>query len=164
MPTWGMLWSGAIGSFTAAVIGGLVALLVVRLTNKNQARLAAEAREKAAIADFVAAADRLITEYEQGRQAIESLLHAMIAASVRWQLELKDRKMSSLLVDLPHRLANRAMDAYTTKERHDSPEFDKLLNAVVDVRFIALGWQDADPKERAAHRDELAGIARRTQQ
>lgn len=47
------LWSGVIGSFVSAVLGGLVALLVVRLTNGQQRRNAAEAREIEAIAEFI---------------------------------------------------------------------------------------------------------------
>lgn len=48
------LWSGTLGSFIAAIVGGLVALGVVRLTDRQQRKIAAEAREIAAISEFLA--------------------------------------------------------------------------------------------------------------
>ncbi|MCQ1951594.1 hypothetical protein NNX28_16880 [Arthrobacter sp. zg-Y859] len=152
-----VLWSGAIGSLVAALIGGLVALGVVRLTNKNQARLAGEAREKAAIADFIASADGFLTEYSEGRRAIESLLQQTMAASVRWQLELSDEDMASELILWPHHLVNLAVKASEAEADGGDPadEYEALLQAVMEVRFAALEWHKANQGQRNEYRRRL---------
>ncbi|MBP2269242.1 hypothetical protein J3A64_004782 [Pseudarthrobacter sp. PvP004] len=57
--SWAQLWSGAIGSFVAAVIGGLVALMVVHMANSHNQKLASDARELAALADLIAGSEEL---------------------------------------------------------------------------------------------------------
>lgn len=57
------LWSGAIGSFVAAILGGLVALIVVRLTNRQQRRNAIEVREIDAVAEFLSTVESVIRTF-----------------------------------------------------------------------------------------------------
>lgn len=154
------LWDGAIGSLAAAFIGGLVALGVTWLTNRHQSRLAAEAREKAAIADFLAGADLLLAEYGEGERAIEGFERVMAAASIRWQMELSDPDMAFEVMSWPHHLGELARRAYAAERagsRH-SPEGVRLDKAVQDMRYAALGWPKATPERRKFFRENLSGL------
>lgn len=115
---WLQLWSGALGSlggalvgifgtFLAAIIGGVVALVVVRLSNDHQerlgrqqgelqARLAAEQaeqrkaeatriRENSLIADLIVATDDMLNALWEGREAIEAVLRRMAATITVWK-------------------------------------------------------------------------------
>lgn len=87
---WQELWGGVIGSFVAAVLGGLVALLVVRLTNRQQQRSAEEARETAAISDFVAIVTGFIYSHPHAEERdISEFRTNAQAAAVRLQLASK---------------------------------------------------------------------------
>ncbi|MDR7083588.1 hypothetical protein J2X01_002883 [Arthrobacter ginsengisoli] len=68
------LWGGVIGSFLAAVVGGLVALMVVRLTNGHQSKLDARGRVIAAIGDFNAAVDAIPRSLSNGREPVQVLV------------------------------------------------------------------------------------------
>lgn len=149
-PEWVQLWSGTVGAFLAALIGGLVALAVVRLTNRSQARLAAEAREKAAIADLVAGSDRFLTEYRAGFTSIEPLAHLVEAAGVRWRMELSHEGMKAEIFRWPAILRNRARRAYEASSEGNSNtvEYEALLDAVAELRFAVMDWPSIDDKER----------------
>ncbi|UKA59182.1 hypothetical protein [Arthrobacter sp. FW306-2-2C-D06B] len=88
--TWVQLWSGTFGAFVAAIIGGLVALVVVRLTNRHQSKLAAQGRVLAALADFQAALSELQRRYTDGREAIGQLVIQADSASNRITMDLDD--------------------------------------------------------------------------
>ena len=138
------------GTLVAAIVGGLVALLVVRLTNKHQSRLAAIAREKAAIADVIAGADMLLTEYSWGVKGIDAAANALGAAAARWCMELSDPKMAGeILLWSPYlgRLAFGAHEAEQAIITHTT-EFDALLKSVNVLRFSVLGWPSADKEEQ----------------
>ena len=88
--TWTELWSGAIGAFVAAIVGGMVALVVVRSTKGHQSELAAQARVVAALADFQAALSELPRRYTDGKEAIGQLVIQADAASNRITMDIDD--------------------------------------------------------------------------
>ena len=153
MPSPEVLWSGVIGSLFAAVMGGLVALVVVRLTNRNQSRLAAEAREKAAIAELVVTADLLFPLRDDVRPANDVQLRRMESATVRWLLELEHPGLLEELTEWPLHLARLAIEMQ--RERDGTYEqfvaFDTLSEAVDALRSLALNWHKSNEK----HREQL---------
>lgn len=154
---WIQLWSGLFGSFVAALIGGLVALLVVRLTNGHQSRLAVEAREKAAISDLVASSNRLLTEYAQGERAVESLIQLMDAAAVRWRMELAHEGMAEEVERWPLHLAGLGRHLYEAEigGRRDPVNFKRLADAVFTLRSTAMDWHRMDVGARDRQVSEL---------
>lgn len=151
------MWDGTFGSLAAAIIGGLVALGVVRLTNRHQSRLASEARERAAIGDLVANAQRLVTEFTGGRLAIEHLLQGMLSATVRWQMETSSRDLMGEIDLWPHHLSTHALNAYEM-ERHGQDNraaWDPLVEGVVALRGVALSWPEAKKSARQRAIDGL---------
>ena len=80
-----VLWSGIIGSVVAAVLGALVALGVVWLTNRHQSDLARQARKEAAIQ-----AERQLEAQEKG---LREQLQAQ-ESGLREQLEEQKRESS----------------------------------------------------------------------
>lgn len=151
-PEWIQLWDGVFGAFVAAVVGGLVALFVVRLTNRHQSRLAVEAREKAAIADLLASSNRFITEYSQGYKAIEHLVPPMEAAAVRWRMELDDERLADELSKWPHHLAGLAWTLCNIEESHgvNGKAYSDLSTAIDQLRTTGMMWHklDKNSKER----------------
>lgn len=91
--TWIAFWNGAIGAFVAAVLGGVVALMVVRLANAHQTHGLERSLEISAIADFVSTAEGLLwdlrrrhdDEGENGQELGVQLVH-MRAASTRFEM------------------------------------------------------------------------------
>lgn len=80
-----VLWSGIIGSVVAAVLGALVALGIVMITNRHQSDLATQARREAA-----AQADRQLEAQEKG---LREQLQAQ-ERGLREQLEEQKRESS----------------------------------------------------------------------
>ncbi|QDG88080.1 hypothetical protein [Pseudarthrobacter sp. NIBRBAC000502770] len=78
------------GAFVASVIGGLVALMVVRLTNKHQSKVATHGRVVAAFADFHAALSQMPRRYMEGRDVIQRLVIEADAASNRITMDIED--------------------------------------------------------------------------
>lgn len=161
---WLQLWDGVIGSFLAAIIGGLVALAVVRLTTKHQSRLAAESREKAAIAEFAAAAGQLLNKYSRGIPKVESLRQLLDTASFRWRMEAHEDldEIGAWPAHLSS-LAIKALEAGDSSQGN-SPEYAKLRKSVVLVRLLALEWADSDQKARdkwmeRLEKERLGGLA-----
>ncbi|MFJ6378061.1 hypothetical protein ACIQH9_20365 [Pseudarthrobacter oxydans] len=88
--TWLGFWNGAIGAFVAAFVGGIVALMVVRLTNRHQSNLAAKGRVLAALADYQVALSELPRRYAEGNEAIRKLVMQADAASNRISMDMDD--------------------------------------------------------------------------
>lgn len=152
--TWISFWSGTIGAFVAAVIGGLVALGVVRLTNGHQSKLAAEQREKAAIADLAAAADALMRRYDEGIPVIQDIVIQATAASDRWQMETDHAGLKLEIARWPHHIGALALDLHAGDFRNPeggpSDEFKRLGGAVVELRELAMDWMRAPRAGREA--------------
>lgn len=150
--TWVAVWNGAIGAFVAAVIGGLVALGVVRLTNRHQSRLAMEQREKAAIADLCAEADSLVRRYSGGVSEITTLMTRATAASDRWRMETDHPGLASEIARWPQFVSTLALDAYLS-DTGEGPaeewaEFRRLAESVATLRGLLLEWPRAKHAER----------------
>lgn len=154
---WAVLWSGAVGSFIAAVLGGLVALAVVRLTNRHQSRLAAESREKAAISELVAAASWLLPALDEEQPNRPSILRVLEAAVVRWTLELEHVDMRSELQVWPHHLVMLAtrLDNAEAASADQFQAFIELSDAVQEIRRAALCWHRTD---RAGREELVKGL------
>ncbi len=145
------LWSGAIGSFVAAVLGGLVAFVVVRLTNGQQRRLAAEGREKAAIADLLAATAAMMKKYRDGPQAIQDLLIDSEAAAVRWILDSNNEALAAEIRTWPYRMTVLAHDAWDAHDDGlDTTElFEQLIDAWQALYEFGTAWPTQNKKQRA---------------
>ncbi|QDW30050.1 hypothetical protein FFF93_009950 [Arthrobacter sp. KBS0702] len=153
------LWSGVIGSFVSAVLGGLVALLVVRLTNGQQKRHAAEARQIAAIADLLAATAAMIKKYREGAAVIQDLLLAAEAASLRWQMEDENKILPGEIGKWPYHMGTLALATFTNREveADRSRYFDLMSAAWTELSFCAMAWPKATPAQRDAHVSLLQG-------
>ena len=142
LPDPNVLWSGALGSLVAAIIGGLVALTVVRMTNGHQSRLATERSEKAALAELEASATRLALEYQDGHESIKRLLHEMITAAARWRMESSNRSMTDEVSAWPVFLTSLAREAF--QELQDTGDettaHDKLTHAFARLQFFCINW------------------------
>jgi hypothetical protein len=95
--TWLVFWNGAIGALVAAFVGGMVALMVVRLTNSHQSTLAARGRVVAALGDFQAALSELPRRYTDGKEAIGQLVVQADAASNRITMDIDDSALATEL-------------------------------------------------------------------
>jgi hypothetical protein len=95
--TWLGFYGGAAGALVAAFVGGIVALMVVRLTNKHQSNLAADGRVIAALADFQAALSELPRRYTEGDEAIRKLVMQADAASNRITMDMDDFRLAEEL-------------------------------------------------------------------
>jgi len=150
---WGQLWSGVIGSFAAAVVGGLVALGVVRLTNRQQSRLAKDARARAAAADVAAAMNAMDMRAHKGDMEIVDLYLVASAASVRWRMDNDDRGLDRELNLWPGHMAQLVFAATGRRSRGkrvaEKTEIDRLLkDAVLEFETFAIAWPNASEVER----------------
>lgn len=84
--TWIGFWNGAIGAFVAAIIGGLVALTVVRLTNRQQATHAEETRQIAALADLLGANEQFSQTYHSSLDGVSRGVVPIRSAIARLQM------------------------------------------------------------------------------
>lgn len=138
---WSLLWSGVLGSFVAAVVGGLVALFVVRLTNAHQTRLSREAREKAAMAELEASATQFVLEY--GRKTDTTpVMHQMLAAAARWRIESANTELGDEIVEWPGflvLLAVKALDEKKSGTGSDEAQ-DRLRAGLARVQLICSRW------------------------
>lgn len=182
---WVQLWAGLLGAVPAAilsaVVAALVAMFVLDRSNKNQQELAAEAvmvqrklaaeqlreqrtealraREQAAIAEVIIAAEDFL---EVTRWTQEDLLHRvreLKLAIARWRAELGVGKMQHEMLSWPPVLRQTAFalsasahgDADTRKE-----VLSLLVNGIATITTAALAWQRSDAEERVLICEELA--------
>ncbi|MBD1593712.1 hypothetical protein HC744_16910 [Arthrobacter sp. S1_S22] len=153
--TWIAIWNGAIGAFVAAVIGGLVALGVVRLTNAQQREQANEGRVIAAIADFVAEAHGLRSVYDAGDDgAVEERYLRMKAAVVRLRMASRSVwHLSQILEEWTYQL-RKATLLYERAEVHESTSTSavgRLLEDTMDILDVLPEWAFADSLRRDSH-------------
>lgn len=154
--SWAQLWSGVIGSFVAAVIGGLVALAVVHLTTAQSKRQTEEARQIAAIADLVSAAEGLFfSGVETSEAALEHHL-PMRSALIRLQMSGPDAvKLVEAIRLWPHELTSLRI-SLTKMQGGDwgQPDRDKVAMAINDaVARLAIclpTWTSESDVKRSA--------------
>ncbi|MBD1593711.1 hypothetical protein HC744_16905 [Arthrobacter sp. S1_S22] len=151
--TWIGFWNGAIGAFVAAVVGGLVVLGVVRLTNSHQSDLASSARERAAAADMAAARSAMTKKFRDGKQAIQDLYLSAEAASLRWQMELTNEDVADELDRWPHPVAMLALDVIRqgVDAEAENEAFDRLADVTSDIEVFVVAWSKATLHEREQH-------------
>jgi hypothetical protein len=154
------LWSGTIGAFVAAVMGGLVALLVVRLTTNHQERLAREQleaqryetsrrAENALIADLIVAAQDMLNALPD-RDGLELARRRMAAGIVAWKLEASNKDLFTVLPAWPHRLLNAGQMSVDSDIQEERIEFHRKLRERVGIFCKALeAWPAADATRRA---------------
>lgn len=107
--TWLVVWNGAIGAAVAAFVGGMVALMVVRLTNSHQSKLAARGRAIAAIADFNAAILAMPRTRFDPREVVQSLVKQAEAAAHRMIMDMDDLELAEELALWPLELGSMAV-------------------------------------------------------
>ncbi|GAA3399377.1 hypothetical protein [Pseudarthrobacter polychromogenes] len=150
--SWAQLWSGVIGSFVAAIIGGLVALWVVRLTNGQQKQHASDARQIAAIADLLAAVSAMEKKYGDGPVAIQDLLLVVQAAAIRWVIEADDEKLSGELAHWPYHMGTLALKTHANFDSDKRETYlTWLFNAGSDLTLCGMAWPKGTPSTRDAH-------------
>lgn len=151
--TWVAFWNGAIGAFVAAVLGGLVALLVVRLTHGQQKRLASEGCEKAAIAELLAATGAMLKKYRDGPEAVQDLLLTAEAAAIRWSMESNHASLGAEVQTWPYYIGQLALDAWDSY-RIDGKTDVKIFRAMSEgwsvLSAFAMYWTELPEKNRAA--------------
>jgi hypothetical protein len=132
--TWIAIWNGAFGAFIAALLGGLVALGVVRLTTADQRKQASEGRAIAAIADFVADAHAMRSIYNAGDGwAIEERYLRMKAALVRLRMaSARTAGLSTLLEDWTYQL-RKATLLYDRADTYSAPSVKRVAQLIEKV-------------------------------
>lgn len=151
-PWWLALWGGVIGSFVAAILGGLVALIVVRLTNRHQSRIAATGREHAAAADMTASCSAIVKLYDQGPHAIRDFVLQVEAAAFRWAMEGTHSGLAKEIHFWPNHVGFRGLELAQAREHSDETEankaFDRLASSVAMLETVVLQWPTADRRAR----------------
>lgn len=152
--SWAQLWSGCIGSFVAAVVGGLVALMVVRLTNSHQSRLAAKARVVAAIADFCAAIVMFPRTLFDDKTVIQALVKQAEFAGIKLFMDLEDRTLAKELRKWPLELGSLALKASTLyADGQEAPALaaqDHLYTASREIVETLVLWPHSTSDEVAS--------------
>lgn len=162
------LWSGAIGSFVAAVLGGLVALFVVRLTNCQQRRSAAEAREIAAISEFVSQMQVLSVTFQNPEEfKPREQMAALFSAVVKLHMGGPSVKgLADVLDEWPSELVNMAtMDVRTRAQgmRALKTDVHEILADAGAIVFRELrNWHLEDNETRKSHLTTLIALGVRT--
>jgi hypothetical protein len=141
--TWIAVWNGAIGAFVAAVLGGAVALVVVRLTNAQQRRGVERTVEIAAVADLVAAIEELEwavhVRVEAGKPFDPSpYMVPMRAAITRlWMSSHEAEPLAELVLQWPLKLG-RLVSAYTDALARKEPYASEIAQSISDVSTAAM--------------------------
>ncbi|MHA7144215.1 hypothetical protein ACX80U_05795 [Arthrobacter sp. TmT3-37] len=155
------LWSGTIGSLVAAFIGGLVALIVVRLTN-GQARRQAERQEQiSAMADLLAAAEQtlfIIAKDERLAATTSSFLN-MRSAVHRLHMSGGDARPVAEVIDRwPYLLTSLRTDLEMARQEGSGDEekyFGRLNSGVTELVLSLRSWTDGSKRTR---RDALRSL------
>lgn len=124
------LWSGAIGSFVGAVIGGLVALIVVSLANRHQKRLS----EAAMDLQKRLAREALAEQREQSRIALEEQRESLQTQLRENRAEASKTREIAALADLIPSLGSLTL---TAMDMHDP---SKLAPLVGQLQAASARW------------------------
>lgn len=148
--TWAELWSGVIGSFIAAVIGGLVALLVVRLTNSQGSRHAEKARQVEAIANLVASAEAANFTAARSEDPMVQF-HEMRAALLKLRMSGTDSQpVAHAINPWPHKLTSLLLTVMGMgRNTEDFKQLWSVVNSAISTLSTLLpDWPEASPEER----------------
>lgn len=143
--TWIAFWNGAIGAFVAAVLGGVVALIVVRLTNAQQRHGVDRTVEVAAVADFVAAIEeleRVVLYRLEDPRTFDALPYTlrMRAAITRLSLSRKAAVPVADQLYLWPTALEILVEAYLTAKREDYARSKELAQKLSYVCDAAARW------------------------
>lgn len=140
-PEWIQLWSGGVGAFVAALIGGLAALLVVRLTNRQHGLEASKGRQIAAIWELLVALDEMvrIVAGTSSQQDIEPSVSRLQGASARLQMEIPKGAMRTEL---------RRSTIFFHRFAEEVAESASFGDAVGVFRFEIMQWPSASRKDK----------------
>ncbi|MCY1675602.1 hypothetical protein OVA06_12945 [Pseudarthrobacter sp. SL88] len=162
--TWIAFWNGAVGAFVAAVIGGGVALIVVRLTNAQQRRGVERTVEIAAVSDIVAAIEELewvVYVHVQPGKPFDPrpYLVPMRAAITRYWMSSRDAEVvGEIILTWPIKLG-RLIASYQTAVKREEPYASDILRSISDLSTIAMIALPKFSSTRLGHRsDALASI------
>lgn len=160
---WVTLLAGTIGGIPAALLAALVAMAVLKRSNRKQQELvelqlrkarqeASEVRERAAVADTVSSAMGLLTASMESREEVKREVSSLRSALVRWQLELGKGSLTRELDRWEPLLIRAAYNSLDEHGKGDSGKAEKALvilaNMVAALSTIALDWQEADESAR----------------
>lgn len=138
---WEQMWSGFLGSLIAAIVGGVVALLVVKLTNRQHRRESSRGRQIAAISDMVLALDemvRIVSEPDD-HQDIRPSVSRLQGAAARWQMELPKGALRTEL---------RRSTLFLHRFAEEIAEPASFAEAVGIFRFQIMSWPSSSHDER----------------
>lgn len=132
------LWSGAIGSLIAAVIGGFVALLVVRMTNRQARRNAADERMVNAIAELGAELRAFginfdSMEHFDPRREYLSLEARLIKLRLS---SIEDPRLVEVLENLPMLLTKLAMASHASSTGMPN---SRTVTGLLEQSVLSLG-------------------------
>lgn len=161
---WITLLAGALGGIPAAVLAALVAMSVLKSSNRKQQELvvlqlkqarqeASEVRERAAVADTLASVMDLLPASMQSREAIHREVSRLRSGLVRWQLELGRGDMTDELHRWEPLLIRAGFNHFDELGKGDLGEAEKafaiLGNMIAALSATAINWQEADDLARA---------------
>lgn len=144
------------------MIGGLVALLVVRMTGAQNAKQAAKTRQNDAIADFVAAIWPVaLNDLKEARDSQVSF-SALSSAQTRLELVGGDGiELATALKTSPHRISRAWLSIDVVKKanavREDAVRLERQFRSLLSRLCLNLAdWPNASQVERLKH---VASIA-----
>lgn len=162
---WVQLWSGGLSAVLSAAVAAIVAIVVLTRSSRHQQSLverqldeqrteAALTREKAAMADLMAAATRFISFDERYKHAsVTELISAYIAATYRWALEADERDRTGKLVRCVKILGPCSFAESATGTASNSPvtaaEWGEIVSEIVGALSVfGLDWYLQSPDKR----------------
>lgn len=172
---WVQLWSGTLGAVVSAGVAAWVAVSVLKRSNRTQQDLvvlqlreqrreASEVREKAAVADTIAAAMGLAPACRESRDAVHRETALLRSALVRWRLELGSSKLGAELQRWESTLLGAATNHWVELTKGEIGDSDKsfaiLSNLTATIAAVGLNWQTADDPSR----DRLLSVAQRARE
>lgn len=138
---WIQLWSGGVGAFVAALIGGGVALLVVRLTASQHESEASKGRQIEAIWELLVALDEMvrIVSGTAAQRDLAPSVSRLQDASARLQMELRKGSMRTEL---------RRSTIFFHRFADDVSESSSFVDAAGVFRFEIMQWPSASKKQK----------------
>jgi len=148
---WAVLLSGAVGSLLAAVIGGLVALMVVLLSNRHQSTLAAHALDEQREASAAQLADQ---RHEASRVRANQAIAHLVALVPRFRSEPEESKRFALVDEMKTEAVLWEMEDF------GEPIFGELMLWPELLFTASREFHDGDPEEKLAAMGQLGRLIR----
>jgi hypothetical protein len=166
--SWAQLWSGTFGSFIAAVLGGLVALMVVRLTNGQNERQAERSRQIAAVADLVGGLDNVLVDFGAARTGdLHPPFVVLQSAWVRLKMSGQDAAaLAEALKDVPS-FVSHLTSGFPPADRGNAKSSEYLLRlraAVASISENLPDWTHGDAQAREKILREVTDSAQKLKQ